>query len=92
MSENYLQLLELLNRRTSDDGKTSREIAELLKVSVNRAAELLALAQAEGRLVVGRRQKTTIDGRKTTVPVYSITEGKEGKNGKAVVKHKPTGR
>ncbi len=82
MSDNYGQLLSLLRAKASDQGKTTGEIADLLGVGLNKALVLLREARAAGVLTTGKRQITTICGKRVGVPVYRL----KAKGGKCAIK------
>jgi hypothetical protein len=43
-----------------------------LGISQFRARDLLLLAKSQGRLLVGRQTREALDGRRTSIPVYSF--------------------
>jgi len=57
-----------------DNGYTTNEIAEKLGCSGKTAALRLHALDRAGRLQCGRARRRTIDGRWTSVPVYSLKE------------------
>lgn len=71
--------MERVLARRSDDGQTAGEIAAELGRNVKWVRGRLAALASQGRLVVGRRESRSIDGRPTTIPVYTITEVSHGK-------------
>lgn len=56
--------------RTSDDGMSVHEIAEQAARSTRTVREWLATLHRAGKLAVGQRAGTSIDGKPTRVPVY----------------------
>jgi len=58
--------------KKNDAGHTTRELASLWGVSVREVRDRLQLATDLGRLSVGRRNVSGIDGRSMPVPVYTI--------------------
>lgn len=71
----WLSELEALSKR-SDAGHTTDEIAENTGMSTRLVRERLKDVAKIGRLRVGRRSCTTIDGKTYLAPVYTII-GKE---------------
>lgn len=71
--------LERALSRPSDSGQTAQEIASELGRDVTWVRRRLGVLATQGRLVVGRRESRSIDGRPTTIPVYTITEVSHGK-------------
>lgn len=71
--DEWLKELEALSQR-SDDGHTVAEIAENTGMTERQVRQRLKDASKMGRLRVGRRSSTAIDGKGTLVPVYTITK------------------
>lgn len=65
-------LSELEGLTTDSDGLTILEIAARMKISKHIVRKKLAEAQAQGRLVVGRKATAALDGRQANVPSYRI--------------------
>lgn len=68
------ELLAELHRasRHSDEGASAQEIAVELGLETRAVLRMLQRAYAAGRLVVGFRAGTRIDGRGKLTPVYRI--------------------
>jgi hypothetical protein len=65
------EMVALGNR--NDEGHTTKELAAALGASECAVLTRLQQARDLGRLVVGRRTITSLDGRKAQVPVYRVT-------------------
>ncbi len=64
--------------RESDDGLTVPELAVKFGHSTQWVRQnLLQPANAAGRLVLGRKQTTSIDGKPIRTPVYRLKKAKE---------------
>lgn len=75
----WIEELEKLSQRSSDEGMTVGEWGEALGCGPRTARGRLGLAHRAGRLVVGRRSVTGIDGRRMLVPVYRVVPAGDGK-------------
>ena len=62
-------------RKTSAKGLSAQELADKWDVHVAVARQRLRRLQQLGRLVVGFRVTTTLDGRNAKTPVYQIKRG-----------------
>ena len=65
--------------RKGDPGLSAWEIADALGVGTHRANALLKEAYRAGRLKVGRKPGTAIDGRRCMVPCYELIKAKAAK-------------
>jgi predicted ArsR family transcriptional regulator len=63
--------------KTEDVGETADELATRWQVTIKAARERLQMLSAAGKLTVGQRTVTRIDGRRCCVPVYVVTLGKK---------------
>ncbi len=64
--------LEGLDGFKSDEGMTADEIAEELDCGIGKARKTISGLFKHGRVTLGFRQGTRIDGQKVKVPVYSL--------------------
>lgn len=71
--EDWLTAL-LAAQAKNDKGWSSQEWARHMGVSVKTALERIRLASRKGWVVVGKRSITSLDGRQTYAPVYTIKE------------------
>jgi hypothetical protein len=55
-----------------DEGETAEELANRWEVPIKAARERLQMLAAAGKLKVGKRKTTRIDGRQCCVPVYAV--------------------
>ncbi len=70
--DEWLAELESALQTRNDEGMTAKEIADRLHLNITSARKQLAAIAAQGRLIVGRRTITRIDGYRNTTPVYRI--------------------
>lgn len=56
-----------------DAGETADELATRWEVTIKAARERLQMLAAAGKLTIGQRRTTRIDGRQCLVPVYRVT-------------------
>lgn len=69
--EEWMEELARLSQR-SDEGQTFLELCEAVGKSERTVRGMLKKAHQLGYVRVGKRSSTTIDGKPSTVPVYSI--------------------
>lgn len=72
------EFLAALRTERAGDGAgwvTSREIAKATNRSTKWVRERLAEAIEAGKVAVGRRPATAIDGKGTMVPAYRVSDG-----------------
>jgi predicted ArsR family transcriptional regulator len=62
--------------KTEDAGETADELATRWQVTIKAARERLQMLSAAGKLTVGQRTVTRIDGRKALIPTYRVMLGK----------------
>lgn len=65
--------------RKNDAGYTAKEVAEVLGVSLLAARHMIGHAVAAGRVEVGSRTITRIDGKPSRAPVYRFVKKGAGK-------------
>ena len=82
MRDDWQAALEEALSASSDEGQTSREIAEAMGVSLRTTMDRLRVLADSGRLGTGRRATRTVDGRPAWCPVYFIKEAAQAKGGK----------
>ena len=68
----WLTELERLQAKGDDAGQTTGEMCEASGLHLNRINAVLHEAHRQGRLRVTRKAITTLDGRRSTVPAYTI--------------------
>lgn len=66
------EMERLTAAKRSDDGLTAEELAEAAGCTVKKMRERLRKVAAAGRLVVGTKLITRIDGRPNPVPAYRL--------------------
>jgi hypothetical protein len=76
--DDLLSEIAALSFKPSDPGLTFDEIKEKSGRGQNVVLGWLRLAKAQGRLEVGHRQMTRIDGRRCPVPVYRVLPAGKG--------------
>lgn len=74
----WLEELVALGRR-NDEGSTAVELADSARCSVKLMLVRLRHAKAMGRLEVGFRSTSRLDGRALQVPVYRVLPPPKGK-------------
>ena len=81
--DEWLDELSQLSQKASDPGMTVMEMSTQSNISSKRITHFLGLANRAGRLKVGWRTITKINGHACQVPVYTVLKGP-----KSIVKKK----
>jgi predicted YcjX-like family ATPase len=66
------EMQRLADQKPADVGHTAIELAAAWDVGLHVCRARLSALQRAGRLVVGTRKTTRLDGRPCTIPVYAI--------------------
>ncbi len=67
-------LLEAMKAPAGAEGQSVRELMESTGMAEERIHSLIRKLQEQGRVVVHRGLRMSIDGRRATVPVYLLVE------------------
>ena len=72
--EEWLAELERLSARPNSKGHTASELAEAMGVHIKEMRGRLAKLKAVGRLRIEFGKRESLDGRQSTVPLYSVVK------------------
>jgi prolyl-tRNA editing enzyme YbaK/EbsC (Cys-tRNA(Pro) deacylase) len=72
-------LAEAIRSEAPEDARTVQQLALAAGVPTSRVIKTLNLLHADGRVVAHRVPHVAIDGRRTTVPAYTILPPPKGK-------------
>jgi prolyl-tRNA editing enzyme YbaK/EbsC (Cys-tRNA(Pro) deacylase) len=68
-----------INSQAPEDARTVHQLARASGVPESRVVKTLRALHEEGRVIAHRVPYTALDGRKTTVPAYTILPAKKAK-------------